>query len=843
MGSDAQAKSPKAIQPEDRRGIFWRVFWLLVLLGSVAGAYYVGRDGWAAIGKVTVVALTAAVLLVLLFAICQHLFGLLDKVLDWLHPAWPWFRWPRAVVWLVMAVCTAGVIALLGLNGWVDWVASLGPADGDGIVATVFAWVWGSGESLLSPFFAAPESAQGRSWSLRWIHPLALLAGVGAAVHRNGTAVRIARLDTHRRDKAVAPPTTDVPPNHHEVRTRKRIIVFCDGTSNSAKAKNEEIEAPTNVHRLYTMVSRFDQNDLPQIPIYDPGVGTNTSRQAILAQRLASIAETLSAKRIATQTKRYSKFREIWELATGAGLLENVEQGYREIVRLYEPGDEIWLFGFSRGAYTVRCIAGVIGRCGLLKPEHIRFVPDVLLLYRRRPAYAGSGLVAPEYVYPDVKIRFMGLWDTVASLGLPLWGWWFRVGALWRNQSLDNNPAGICQHVYQALSIDESRSQFMPTLAEPPEKPNPDQRIEQVWFRGGHAEVGGGYVEHELADIALEWMVGKAKACGLVIDDKVATDIFTCHAAPPLPTPRDFRPLAPIKTALMRNPSWATFGTWPRWHPAERPGSEPAEIVALYGSLADQVWIRAQAAMPIRRDAERDPLRATYVMDQRAAADAFVFLEPGESAVVTVQANCIWNRSGVVMERDASYAIEYVDGLWTDKEGVSVDIDGDKLGFDLVRRIWAYARRDCGARYVELIGHVAHPRLWPTFEFGSIKLLRYFMYRDPAPLHLSLIRLGRVVKAHGHAVVHVKGASGIFYAFANDLWATYANNSGAVRIRIRRLTEAEQKAVETDKTAWDRQFFISRRGEVFDGQRYREDLSLPEDKRCFDRERWGREET
>src|SRR5262249_30989775 len=139
------------------------------------------------------------------------------------------------------------------------------------------------------------------------------------------------------------------------------------------------------------------------------------------------------------------------ESATGATIEENIRQGYEELVRQYEPSDRIVLVGFSRGAYTARCIAGVIFRCGLLRREHMRFVPEVIPLYRRRTRASPTRLVDPRFVHPGpTRVHVLALWDTVASLGLPMWGWWFRIGALWRNLPLDTNPVPISDHVYHA---------------------------------------------------------------------------------------------------------------------------------------------------------------------------------------------------------------------------------------------------------------------------------------------------------------------------------------------------------------------------------------------------------
>ncbi|MBM3524443.1 MAG: DUF2235 domain-containing protein, partial [Alphaproteobacteria bacterium] len=378
-------------------------------------------------------------------------------------------------------------------------------------------------------------------------------------------------------------------------------------------------------------------------------------------------------------------------------------------------------------------------------------------------------------------------------------GWWFRIGAFGQFQGLNNVPARICRHVCHALSIDETRSQFMPTLTVPPDPsktPNSVQVIEQVWFRGGHAEVGGGYAEHELADLALHWMVKKAAADGLVVDRAKLPKLDAKKGA-----------FAPIRTAVMRNPSWALFGTWPRWHPAER--RENRDVVrAHHGTLDDSVWMRAEAASAAVQDAlDRNQ---SPRLDDRAAADGLVFLEPNQSVTVAIRADRVWDRTGVVLERGGVYEIAPAGGHWRDKEGQHCEAGGDDLvGLDLFRRAGAWARRRPTDRYLALVGHVAHPRDWPVLEFGFFKLVSFFLFRDPRPLRASLIAIGERMKHKPGAPFRIAldCPSGVFYGFANDLWETYANNSGAVLITITRVPPGG----DCDVT-------ITERGEVKNGR-------------------------
>jgi hypothetical protein len=169
----------------------------------------------------------------------------------------------------------------------------------------------------------------------------------------------------------------------------------------------------------------------------------------------------------------------------------------------------------------------------------------------------------------------------------------------------------------------------------------------------------------------------------------------------------------------------------------------------------------------------------------------------------------VWNRTGVVLETAASYRITYVSGDWRDAERPACGADGQgAIGFDPVRWFFGRKRRLREAKWFELIGHIAHPRPWPVEEFGFKKLLNLLFLRDPKPLTMSLLRLGKYLTQRNSSVDVVNLASGgIFYAFANDGWAHYANNSGAILIEIERTA---------DLPATGPVFVVTPRGEVLD---------------------------
>jgi hypothetical protein len=191
----------------------------------------------------------------------------------------------------------------------------------------------------------------------------------------------------------------------------------------------------------------------------------------------------------------------------------------------YEAGDELYLFGFSRGAYTVRSLGGLIRNCGIMKPEFLDFVTEAYHLYRDRTSltHPDSDLMkAFKKSYgidaEETKIKFMGVWDTVGALGVPL-RWFYGLNK--KYEFHDVKLSGQIKYAYHALAIDEKRKIFEPTLWELSEhaKQSADPQIcEQVWFPGVHSNVGGGYVDSGLSDIALKWMINKASETGLAFD-------------------------------------------------------------------------------------------------------------------------------------------------------------------------------------------------------------------------------------------------------------------------------------------------------------------------------------
>jgi uncharacterized protein (DUF2235 family) len=274
----------------------------------------------------------------------------------------------------------------------------------------------------------------------------------------------------------------------------RNLVLCCDGTWNTPTQTDRGLNVPSNVVKMARAV---DESDGKQKVYYDTGVGT-------------------------------SKGVDRWTGgAFGIGLTENIQEAYRWLATEYREGDHVYLFGFSRGAYTVRSLGGLIGRCGLSAPDTAS-VACAYELYRQSVDDDGRARAAAFKAEQRAPfIHFMGVWDTVGSLGIPMlsrYGLLRKVvrkvtrGSKYAHGFHDEALGGHVRHAYQALAIDEKRGAFLPSLWKSNGTVRPN--VEQVWFAGAHCNVGGGYVDSGLSDHAFMWMASKAADAGLVLDQR-----------------------------------------------------------------------------------------------------------------------------------------------------------------------------------------------------------------------------------------------------------------------------------------------------------------------------------
>ncbi len=346
----------------------------------------------------------------------------------------------------------------------------------------------------------------------------------------------------------------------------KNIVICCDGTG------NEISENISNVLKLYRCLRKTGKTEPNQVVFYDPGVGT---------------------------LARPDPWRKVWQdtitilgLATGYGLDDNVLAGYEFLVNNYQEDDDVYLFGFSRGAYTVRVLAGLIHKVGLVSPQQINLAGAGLTAYKQFSGSNGQAALGlephqlvdavddtgPGPVTRDDQaaqfarilstrwptVRFVGVWDTVASVIVPRPDR-FYLPSLQELAFTQNNPS--VKAFRQAISIDERRRMFrlkpwdegqtfMRNRFSRTNNAEPQDSL-QVWFAGVHPDIGGSYPEKEsgLSKFPLIWMIDEAEKCGLAVDRRTVN-----HLA--WGVPRKGSPFSYVAPDFLRDPHDSMSLAW-----------------------------------------------------------------------------------------------------------------------------------------------------------------------------------------------------------------------------------------------------------------------------------------
>ena len=302
----------------------------------------------------------------------------------------------------------------------------------------------------------------------------------------------------------------------------RKIVICSDGTGNSFGKQ------VSNVTRLVKRLDLSRPNE--QVVFYDQGIGTDPA-QVEVVKRYQD--KRLHERRGLTVLDPPLEFLPLqWPakwlgLAIGVGLKSNVKQLYKALADAYEDGPPdtrsvIYLIGFSRGAFTVRVLAGLVHRCGLLRPNHPYYSTafnDAYELYK--PHEPDCDAIKRFRDREDVVspcVKFLGIWDTVKSYG-----------GIWPKSlpHLRRNPSVEC--VRHALALDEERSWFLPTSwggidSDPPPlapaKGCQAQDVEEIWFRGSHSDVGGGLKNKTASKAPLRWMLNEAAHAGIMLNQK-----------------------------------------------------------------------------------------------------------------------------------------------------------------------------------------------------------------------------------------------------------------------------------------------------------------------------------
>jgi uncharacterized protein (DUF2235 family) len=519
----------------------------------------------------------------------------------------------------------------------------------------------------------------------------------------------------------------------------KNIVICCDGTGNEYGEQN------SNVEKLY---SALDSSLGPQVSYYHPGVGTMGAKSA-----LTWIG------------KVWTKFE---GLAFGYGLSENIADAYRYLMLTYEPGDKIFIFGFSRGAYTARALCGMLEMFGLLSPGNEGMIPYAIRLFkmsdgwfawlpgrRKKPTKFALAAGFKRTFCRDCKPHFVGVWDTVSSVGWILDPIGLKPGTLPYTKELGD--VSIIRH---AVSLDERRAFFRQNLILETLNGQPRPNLKQVWFAGVHSDVGGSYPEAEsgLSKISLSWMFREASQAGLLLDMKRVGDLLGGY-------PKYAKPLA---NAMMHN-SLKGFWVIGEFYPKSTEkrvsptGVVPAEYkrgirVNLFrrrfvpeGScIHESVFLRSKL-VPTYQPSN---LPKTYTVEPDAQTVPYpVTLNVNETAVIGVFSELKWNDTGLFVHKGEQYQLE-ASGTWFDAS-IRTGPDGYASPSFLFKLLEAL-RRCKGNNWFALVGVMGRNGASP-FLIGTA----------PKPLEVP--------------------TDGILHCYANDLPFLYSNNSGYVILTVKRL--------------------------------------------------------
>ncbi len=339
----------------------------------------------------------------------------------------------------------------------------------------------------------------------------------------------------------------------------KKIVICSDGTWNSP-----EDEQATNVLRFARSIATRDRANKKQVVFYDWGIGTDRKK----------ISGGIS----------------------GSGIDKNIMDCYRFIVHNYDPGDKLYFFGFSRGAYTVRSLGGFIRNCGILKPEFAERIGVSYEYYRKRqpstgPDHPKSKAMRAKYAWADrTQIEYLGVWDTVGALGVPI----TFFGLLDNAEYLfhDTSPSSIIRCARHAMAIDECRKDFPVTRWD--KKPGID--LKEVWFAGVHSDVGGGYDDdNRLSEIPAAWIAREAEQRGLVFQDRLARSLSNQPGAIQHPQPTGIYKFRGKRYRRIETDDWVHVSVKERHRRLGRKWKSPS-FRKYFGALSED-WGNAQLEM------------------------------------------------------------------------------------------------------------------------------------------------------------------------------------------------------------------------------------------------------
>ncbi|MGA7156164.1 MAG: DUF2235 domain-containing protein [Acidobacteriaceae bacterium] len=518
----------------------------------------------------------------------------------------------------------------------------------------------------------------------------------------------------------------------------RNIVICCDGTG------NEYCDANSNVVKLYHAMEQSAQ----QVVYYHPGVGTMGAQQSLTAAG-----------------KTWTKWL---GLGFGYGLSENIADAYGFLMQNYQPEDRVFVFGFSRGAYTARALCGLLEMCGLVRPGNEGQIPYALRLFKRQRGRfdAVRGVPSKFYIAKGFKATFSvecnpyfaGLWDTVSSVG-----WFLDLSGLKKGSMPHTTKLDQVNVVRHAVLLDERRSFFRQNLVDAMDCPgDPKRDLKQVWFAGVHSDVGGSYPEAEagLANITLRWMLKEAEAAGLklVPGQKWALlggSLYHARA----------RHTAMLHKSL-HGPLWSLAEFWPKAvkrllsapcvKPAVYKGSLRANLfrrrVVPEGATIHESVLKRKAAL---KEYTAPNLPAQYVPAPDLETDPEqIRLNVGDTMKFGIFALLRWNDTALHVLKGESYTFT-ADGKWYD---ATIKSDANGYTSKLWRhRLTARFRRSPRGNWFLLMGALSMDDR-KAFAIGT------------------------------GPTTHTATEDGKLFCFANDLWWFYFNNSGLMKLTVERIS-------------------------------------------------------
>jgi hypothetical protein len=513
----------------------------------------------------------------------------------------------------------------------------------------------------------------------------------------------------------------------------RQLIVCLDGTYNTPGQLDHGRAAPTNVWKLAKVLSCDESRDSVRKVKYLPGVGHGTSAA------IGWFCRFLNRISVGTLDHWFGG-------ASGWGLSQQIREGYKFLVDEYIPGDQIFIFGFSRGAFAARSLVGLIKNAGLLNREASPLIRRVTRAYHRllrAPKHRAFLFFVRPLTYTEARVHFLGVWDTVGALGAPIEGGRFSLNPLKMAPRFhDIDALDIVDATCHALAIDELRAAYSPVLFHRGSECT--ARLEQVWFRGAHSDVGGGYSDSRLSDVTLSWMVNRANKVGLGLPE-------SCLRIPP-GGPSTAEPRDSI------GHMWVA-GVWPRSFPTALGTDEYSPDIGHLDSSVDE--IRSEAS--------------------RVSKHWLVDLEPREeSAAVVVDANRFWVNTRLIVRREECYLVR-AEGNWR--------ICGRVCGADGVANIGGRCR-DPEAQMGELVLLVSGGQEHPQPEGKFWNAVPYLL-GTKVPTRVASLAQWTSLPVVDNGRLLIPCETGVLHCFANSKARLQRKNRGRLTLCVTRVPTYE----------------------------------------------------